>query len=351
MGTRRAFLGSALAGAATLAAAREAGAVPETPLPPLQRGVALGLFSEDELFSYRELLTEIRELGTTHVALTVAYYQDHGGSTEIYRHPRFSPPEAAVVRTIREVHALGMKVLLFPILRLLKPRKSSEWRGTLKPDDPPAWWRSYGGTLLDLATVAAREGVAALSVGSEFSTLDVERTRPSWQPLVQEVRKRYAGLLTYSGNWDHYSDVAIYDLVDLCGLCAYFPLADRGYKTPAAVAGLRAAWERKKAELLAFQRRIGRPLLLTEVGYLSQTGAAAWPWQEDASEPVDLEDQRRCYEAFVDTWTGVPELRGVYFWNYYGWGGRVSRGYTPRRKPASDEIIRYFAAESKRPAR
>ena len=72
--------------------------------------------------------------------------------------------------------------------------------------------------------------------------------------------------------------------------------------------------------------------------------------QEGASEPIDLEDQRRCYQAFAEVWTGAAALRGVYFWNYYGWGGRISRGYTPRHKPAGQEIERYFQAESARPA-
>ena len=48
---------------------------------------------------------------------------------------------------------------------------------------------------------------------------------------------------------------------------------------------------------------------------------------------------------------GAAALRGVYFWNYYGWGGRVSRGYTPRHKPAAEEIERYFLSEAARPAR
>ena len=33
---------------------------------------------------------------------------------------------------------------------------------------------------------------------------------------------------------------------------------------------------------------------------------------------------------------------GVYFWNWYGWGGPTSRGYTPRNKPALDELRAFF---------
>jgi hypothetical protein len=43
-------------------------------------------------------------------------------------------------------------------------------------------------------------------------------------------------------------------------------------------------------------------------------------------------------------WSDAPGelLGGVFFWNWYGWGGATSRGYTPRYKPASDEMRRFF---------
>src|SRR5262245_17183977 len=91
-------------------------------LAPLQRGVGLGLFSEDPLWSYGELLREIRDLGASHVSLTIAYYQEHAASTSIYLHPRFSAPDFALVRTLREARALGLKTLVFPIVRLDHPR-------------------------------------------------------------------------------------------------------------------------------------------------------------------------------------------------------------------------------------
>lgn len=299
---------------------------------PPQRGVSLGLFSEDPLFSYRFLLREIADLGASHVELVVAYYQLDGSSTEIGRHPRFSAPDDTLVRTIREAHALGLKVFVFPILRLERPRSADDWRGTLRPRDPAAWWRSYARLIEGLARLCERERVALFSVGSELSTLDEERA--PWEALIGRVRRLYRGPLTYSGNWDHYQKVAFYDLLDAIGLCAYFSLAP---DPP-------ARWRALRATLTRFAAEQHRPLLFTEVGYLSQKGAAAWPWDEGARAPVDLEEQRRCYEAFVAAWTtpAAPELLGAYFWNWYGWGGSASRGYTPRNKPAAAVLRRYF---------
>ena len=86
--------------------------------------------------------------------------------------------------------------------------------------------------------MAAREHVAVLSVGSELSTLDGARDRAAWADAIAEVRRVFHGALMYSGNWDHFRDVAVYDLVDVVGLCAYFALVEAG--VPASVDDLDA---------------------------------------------------------------------------------------------------------------
>ena len=325
-------------------------ALPPSPAdaaPPaaFQRGVALGLFSEDAGFSYRPLLDEIAATGADHVELVVAWYLEDVHATSVREHPRFTAPLAAVERAVRDAHAAGLRVFLFPILRLERQASPNEWRGTLAPRDRAALFASYTDKMLELARLAARTRVDLLSVGSELSTLDVERA--PWVALVAGVRAAYPGPLTYSGNWDHFDKVAIYDLLDLAGLCGYFKLSER---LEPQVAALTARWRDHRSRLEAFAARVGRPLLFTEIGYLSQKGASAWPWNEGAVEPIDLDDQRRCYEAFRRAWEDAPSslLAGVYFWNWYGWGGDRSRGYTPRGKPAQAEIRTFFSERGKR---
>ena len=304
---------------------------------PPQKGVALGLFAEDPGWSYRPLLDEIAATGADHVELVVAWYLADGSATDVHDHPRFTAPPDAIARAVDDAHAAGLRVLVFPIVRLEHPKSPDEWRGTLRPRDRAALFASYGRALVGLARLAARTRAEGLSVGSELSTLDGDRA--AWAPIVAAVRAVYRGRLVYSGNWDHFRDVAIYDLVDDAGVCGYFPLAEAG--RVATEEELVRAWRDLRVELERFRARVGRPLVFTEVGYLSQRGAAAWPWDEGATKPIDLEDQRRCYAAFRRVWSGAPP-GGVYFWNWYGWGGANSRGYTPRGKPAADEIRALF---------
>jgi hypothetical protein len=316
------------------------------PAARADRGVALGLFAEDPGWSYRALLDEIAATGADHVELVVAWYQDDASSTELVDHPRFTVPEPALRRAVRDARAAHLSVLLFPIVRLGHPRTPEEWRGTLRPADRARWFAAYSRKLAALAQLAAEEHADALSIGSELSTLDGAADHAAWAALVAEVRARFHGRLIYSGNWDHFRQVGIYDLVDQLGLCGYFALADREIAASRAVPveDLVRAWRDLRVELERFAELRGRPILFTEVGYLSQRGAAAWPWEEGARQPVDLDEQRRCYAAFCRTWRDAAPVHfaGVYFWNWYGWGGEGSRGYTPRGKPAAEEIRAFF---------
>lgn len=330
-------------------------ASPELPLPPpivapdggtgsdggpKQRGVALGLFAEDIGFSYAPLLHEIAALGATHVSLTVPVYQTNGASTSVYLHTRFSPTLELLADTIRAARRERLEVTVFPIVRLADPAPG-QWRGTLAPRDRDAWFRSYGELLGDLAAVAAQTGATRLAVGSELSTLDRDLAR--WRPLLERIRAIFPGKLVYSANWDHYRDAELFQLVDEDGVTGYFPLRETD-KAPATEAALAAAWRRYEAALLAWHAGQPRPLVLTEVGYRSRAGCTVAPWDETGGGVPDLEEQRRAFAAFRDAWAGQPGLDGVYVWNWYGWGGKESVGYTPRGKPAAVEVRRLLEA-------
>src|SRR4051794_21336925 len=91
-----------LAGGSAAALAR--GLPAKTPaqaaIPSWQRGIALGLFSEDAGFSYRPLLDEIRATGADHVELVVAWYLRDVHAGDLHDHPRYTPPPAAIERAI-----------------------------------------------------------------------------------------------------------------------------------------------------------------------------------------------------------------------------------------------------------
>ena len=315
---------------------------PPTTVPtrgPRQRGVALGLFAEDVSFSYGPLLEEIAALGATHVALVVPLYQSDGASVRLRLHTRLSPSLAATAEAVRAAKRAGLEVTLLPIVRLETPRPG-EWRGTLAPADRAAWFRSYQELLGDLAALGAATGATRLVVGSELSTLDTAASFPHWRPLLERIRALFPGPLVYSANWDHYQSADLFQLVDEIGVVGYFDLRERD--GPSDVPALTGRWRALRATIEGWLAGRGKPFVFSELGYRSRAGSSASPWDEGRGGTIDLEEQRRAFAAFRRAWLdpGAPStlLDGLYVWNWYGFGGPLSAGYTPRGKPAAEEV-------------
>ncbi|MCO5170899.1 MAG: hypothetical protein M9894_31610 [Planctomycetes bacterium] len=323
--------------AATSSATRAAGHA-----PPRMRGMALPLHAYDPAHDYASPLAELPPLGVTHVAMFVHLWQRDGQSPAPRRHPLRTPSDRILRATIARARALGLEVALVPSVLLERPAPD-DWRGNLRPPSWAGWFQGYRRELLHLARLAEDEGVALLAVGSELSSTDGHEAL--WRALIADVRAEFSGALTYSANWDHYERVRFWDALDQIGLSAYFELSRAEDPT---VDDLTAAWAAQRAALEAFRLRRGllrQPLVLLEVGYPSVEGCASKPWDYAAPGRVDLEAQRRCYAAFAAAWADAPpgDLAGVFFYEWWGEGGRRDRGYTPRGKPALEVVKGFFA--------
>jgi hypothetical protein len=298
--------------------------------------MALGQYADLSADQLRGKLDEIRPLGVSHVSIVVSW------STPDIRSAQLGPklgtvtPDNVLARLIRQTREAGFKVFLFPILDVVK-RRMGEWRGTIQPPSWDAWWRSYERFILHYARIAAREQAEMFCVGSEL--VSTERMRDRWVDLIGRVREVYHGTLVYSANWDHYTPVSFWDRVDLMGLTGYYQIAGDKKATEAQMLSY---WLEIRGRLVAWSSAMKRPFFFTEIGYPSMDGGAEAPWNYTLSAPPDLEEQRRAYSAFARAWTGVRQLQGVFFWDWYGEGGPRCTRYTPRNKPAAEVIRRWF---------
>ncbi len=307
--------------------------------PVMQKGVALGVFKASEGMSYyRSSLEDIAALGASHLSVPVFVLQDSVDSVTHFTRPSDGASREQYERVIREVidyaHRMGLKVLLTPIVNLDRPGEK-EWRGTIAPGDWEAWFESYRGMIRHYARLAAEMDVEYLSVGTEL--VSAERFTGQWRETIAEVRGIFPGQLTYSANWDRYVRVAFWDDLDFLGISAYYELSESEDPT---VEQLVSAWRPVKADLLRWQARWNKPLLFTEIGYMSQSGVAGHPWNYVSEKSLDLEAQRRCYEALRLAWEGEEQFAGLYLWIWEpDRRGGGDRGYNFAGKPA-EEVVR-----------
>lgn len=287
-----------------------------------------------ELAYYQRRIDEIAGLGATAIAL-VTHWEQADIRARAPAPGKLTIRDRVLQQLIAHAHGRKLAVLVFPILHL-RTIRLGEWRGTLAPTDIGEWWAGYERFILHYARIAARHRAASLLIGSELGS--TERWRARWYHLISKVRRSYRGKLVYSANWDHYPIVSFWRRVDYIGVTGYFELSKRN---DASESELTRAWQAARTKLLAFARRHGKPLWITEVGYPSQDGAATQPWNYTRTAKVDVEEQRRCYAAFIAAWSST-RLAGVFFWSWHGSGGPKDTGYTPRGKPAEQLLRRWF---------
>jgi hypothetical protein len=231
-----------------------------------------------------------------------------------------------------------MRAGLMPVVRLAE-REPYEWRGVIAPADGlDAWFESYRGLVLPLAEAAARHGVVRFVVGSELGSLEAYEAR--WRTLIDDVRTRFDGIVTYSANWDRAEKMPFWDALDEVGLTAYFPLGDDLSRS-----GLARAWRTPRDVMEALASSTGKAVLVTEVGYASRRDAAARPWDDAAEGALDLDVQSRLYRGFCDALVETPSVSGFYVWNWFGYGGPRDTGFTPRGKPAAQALSKCFARQ------
>ena len=241
-----------------------------------------------------------------------------------------------MIGAIARAHQRGLQVLLFPIV-WVETRSPGQWRGTLQPRNVDAWWRAYEHFIIHYARIAATTQAAWLSIGSELGSTETWRDR--WFHLVGRLERIGRFKMLYSANWDHFSQVSFWRRIDAIGVNGYIPLTT---DTNATEQTMTTAWAQAAANLTQLAKRTNKPLILTEVGYLSRDGAAVAPWNYTQRAALDLEEQRRAYAAFSAIWLARHDLSGVIFWDWNGHGGIKDRGYTPRGKPAEAVVRRFF---------
>lgn len=283
-------------------------------------------------------LFQIKSMGANFVALLVTGYMERANATQIHQDPARTPSDASLIHSINVAHSYGLRVMLKPHVDV----KDGTWRGQIAPADIQAWFNSYTDFLAHYARLAQEHGVEVFCVGTELRSLSGQAFRTHWEKVITKVRAEYSGPLVYAANWDEYTSVSFWDLLDYVGIDAYFPLSDA--RTP-SVEELVQAWAPEISALERWQARIGKFVIFTEIGYRSIDYATKkpWDWMETAS--YNPEGQVNAYQAVFQALCGKPWFAGLFLWNWLPnpqAGGHGDIDYTPQNKPAQEVLKTYF---------
>ncbi len=299
--------------------------------------------------AYARSLYELRHMGADWISLTPFGRLPDLKATAIdfsFEAP-FDDNRKAVLAAIHQAHAQGFKVLVVPHLWV----ESGEWRALI---DPPteAGWRTYAESYKRFATAwatVAEEGSADLfSVGVEQRSFVTTQRAPLYRDVLSSVRAAYHGPLTYSGNWDDIDQTVILGDVDVIGINAFFPLAD---KDGSSFETLLAGGVRVKDRVKALSERWQKPVLFTEIGYTTRPDPAVKPWEwPDGMKDVHVDEraQADAYAALIAPLLDEPWFAGFFVWRVYADPDDTSQeaewGFSPRHKEAELVVRDAFAA-------
>lgn len=299
--------------------------------------------------AWEQALDEARAMGATWISVTpFGRVQDltPEGIAMSFEVP-FEENRAAVLRAIRSAHERGLRVMVVPHLWV----ESGEWRALIDPGSEEgwdAWAEAYRAFLLDWADVAAEGEAELLSVGVELRSWVTTKRVTSMRAIVEDVRARFRGLLTYSSNWDDADDTLLWDVVDLIGVNGFYPLVTR---EGASLRELEEGGRRVAESLDRLAKERGKPVLLTEMGYTTRADPALrpWEWPESMSGVrVDERAQADAYRALLGPVMQTATVAGFFVWRYFAdpeiATEEAAWGFSPRGKLAEIVLRDAFAS-------
>ena len=281
-------------------------------------------------------LDDIRDLGAGWIATHPYAAVRADGTVRFPPVDRDSPPDY-LVRPIREAHARGLRIVIKPHLAYWG--SPFAWRGAIRFESEEAWstfFRDY--TEWIVAVAAACAEADGFVIGTELDGT-VHREQ-EWRALIDRVREVTGAPLTYAANWTDYRRVPFWDAVDVIGVQAYFPVADRPGADEAVVA---SGWRRRMAELRAFAGPLDRPVVFTELGYNRSLHAAVRPWDPATDGPEAEPFQEACLRIALEAVEREPVVVGAFLWKWFPNPRPVGRNFqlaTPRLRRAIADVWR-----------
>ncbi|MBB6673578.1 glycosyl hydrolase family 53 [Cohnella nanjingensis] len=260
-------------------------------------------------------LRKLKETGSEWIALSFYTLQANTHSTEIPFDYGHTMTDRDIEHAIKQAKALGLKVCLKPVVN----SKDGIWRAHIGfPEEDgakpywDAWFESYGNFLWHYAEIAEELGCEMFCIGCEM--VKTEPKTAHWEALIARIRTVYSGPLVYNANHGSEEGVAWFDLVDLIGTSAYYPVAKAPGESEDAMF---ANWLPVRDKLRRMHERFGKPIVFMEIGCRSALGCATMPWDFTHAElPASEAEQANFYGSVLRAFWDEPWFSGFFWWDW-----------------------------------
>jgi glycosyl hydrolase family 113 len=323
---------------------------PDTPTTPslspdFLKGITYESWWKDQFASANsdETLSKIvQPMGADWIALIVKCRQETLTSTEINCKADTTATDDELIHVIDYAHKLGIKVMLKPHIDLGNLSDSRD-KINFGGDESAwkTWFASYTTFIKHYAKLAQDNSVDYLVVGTEL--WGTSSRADDWRAVIHAVRAVYDGPLTYAAlTYFEPWQISWWDALDSIGIDAYYLLT---LTTQPTVAQMKLGLQPNVFILDQLAAKWQKPIIFTEIGYLSVDGANRFPgyWQLDGA--TDPQEQADAYRAIFEVFSGKSWWKGAFWWSLDTnpeQGGLEDRGYSPHGKPAEDILRAWY---------
>ena len=315
----------------------------------------------------------MRKTGINWTTLNMNFCQSKYYSDKVYLDFEYSTGELELADMVKRLHDNGIKVLFKPCLTSL----DGAWMGCVKFPTKDSlsqiqgvdndYWGKWSKSFIEaekyFAEFAERVGIDSMIIGAEY--LGTEGQNEMWEKVIEEVRKRYSGPITYEFTCDSRKQ---YDLnwfkdLDFLSYSYYPPAIPFTSDMISSIEAIRATPDytvedmaehlaKRKPRIQSISERFGnKPIAFTEYGVRSAHGCIMRPYDFLWDTPYDGKQQADFMEASFRTFWELPQWMGFFWWKWdetqnrpqYKGDPNGDRGFTIQGKPAEDVMRRWIA--------
>ncbi len=202
------------------------------------------------------------------------------------------------------------------------------------------WFDSYWQTVKPYAVAAQQYGVEQFALGTEYRWLEQNAPASLWNELINELSQVFHGTITYDMDWSSlpYSPPSWMrnPLLKMIGISSYAPLINNAVRVNPT--SMRALWARMaQRDLDNFSIAVGKPILLSEVGFPNCQVALYQPWNSSCTAPQDQQEQAAATDAALADIIPDTHILGTFFW---GWDN--TRDFNLISAQAASVIQKYY---------
>jgi len=304
-------------------------------------------FSEKAEQSLAQLKNEAGKVNT--VVVVVTWYYDPETGLISLKYGK-SPDELDIRTIIRQARKRDYFTALK--IHIDKADDPDFWRGDIIPEKPAAFFKSYLDFVKTMATISRREKVDLVFFGTETKAISAEpEYRDCWDKIIAAAVASKSRI-SYAANWNEYEQLGHFwndPRIDYIAINSYFPLTGPQDADP-SLEQLRKGWQvyldkegeehHWLAEIEAVQRKFGKKVLMSEIGYVS--------WDFSSLEPNIYKGknyqyngllQKKCYQVLFEVLNQSSFINGVFLWNWELQGitdGKDKKTHSPQGKPVME---------------